>query len=448
LPETDSGIVVLCGQFADGLATPIVGIFTDKTETKFGKRTPWYIAGSILVVICFLLIFQDCFICNDNTPYSFRLIYLCIFPSLFNIAWATVQVSHMSLLPSLTLNKKKKDQMTRLRNGFTFGAQFLFLCLSLACFYFIENGVLQYQILTAITTFLGIISTIVFLINCRENVLSKNIKFYYDSIKLMLIENDEKERRSISVSDFSSSEASDTFKENEVAEEEHVDWKFWMKRIDFWVYMLVYMLVRLAINCSSTMIPFFCDQVYGFHNEDGTTPIEISIVLIIINFSSVIYSLFIEQLILKQFSSKKRRVIVFIIATICISSSCIPLFFIPLSLKNIIYLFAVFMGIGFSAGLSGASSLINDVVGPYGEKGAFVYGCYSFTDKFSCGLALFYLIHISKENTKLLQSFLSFLPPFSIICALICVYLRKSSKSAKKKKDILEDPRLIFESHD
>lgn len=443
LPETDSGIVVLCGQFADAIATPIVGILADKTETKIGKRTPWYVVGTIFLIISFLLIFQDCLICNDSTSKSVELIYLCIFPSVFNIAWATVQVSHMSLLPSLTLNRKKRDQMTRFRNGFTFGAQFLFLCLSLVCFYFIQNGYLQYQVLTAITTFIGLVSSIVFLVLCRESVLSKNIKFYYDSIKMALVEKDD--RISV-ISDFSSSEASESDIKNQSIDEELIDWKFWMKRPDFWFYMLVYMLVRLAINCSSTMIPFFCDHIYNFHNDDETTPIQISIVLIAINLSSVLYSAFIEQIILKQFSSKKRRIIVFIIATVCICSGCIPLFFIPIRLRNMIYVLAVLMGIGFSAGLSGASSLINDVVGPYGEKGAFVYGCYSFTDKFSCGCALFYLIKISKENTFLLQIFLSFLPPFAIICAMICVYIRKSSKSTQKKKDLLEDPRLFFEN--
>jgi len=32
---------LLSGQIADGLATPIVGYFSDKINTRFGKRTPW-----------------------------------------------------------------------------------------------------------------------------------------------------------------------------------------------------------------------------------------------------------------------------------------------------------------------------------------------------------------------------------------------------------------------
>ena len=33
--------VLLWGQIADGLATPLVGVFSDKTNSRLGKRTPW-----------------------------------------------------------------------------------------------------------------------------------------------------------------------------------------------------------------------------------------------------------------------------------------------------------------------------------------------------------------------------------------------------------------------
>jgi len=48
---------MLGGQIFDGIATPVVGILSDKTKTKIGKRTPWYIFGTILVTFTFLPIF-------------------------------------------------------------------------------------------------------------------------------------------------------------------------------------------------------------------------------------------------------------------------------------------------------------------------------------------------------------------------------------------------------
>jgi len=34
--------VLLSGQIADGIATPIVGYYSDKVNTRIGQRTPWY----------------------------------------------------------------------------------------------------------------------------------------------------------------------------------------------------------------------------------------------------------------------------------------------------------------------------------------------------------------------------------------------------------------------
>jgi Na+/melibiose symporter-like transporter len=48
---------ILSGQICDGLATPIVGMLSDRFNTRIGQRKPWYIGGLILVFICFLPLF-------------------------------------------------------------------------------------------------------------------------------------------------------------------------------------------------------------------------------------------------------------------------------------------------------------------------------------------------------------------------------------------------------
>jgi Na+/melibiose symporter-like transporter len=37
LDPSDAGIVLLCGQIADGLATPLIGFASDRTSYKFGR---------------------------------------------------------------------------------------------------------------------------------------------------------------------------------------------------------------------------------------------------------------------------------------------------------------------------------------------------------------------------------------------------------------------------
>ena len=54
-----ASLALLSGQIADGLATNMVGFLIDKTRTRFGKRTPWFIFGTILVIPSFLLTFNS-----------------------------------------------------------------------------------------------------------------------------------------------------------------------------------------------------------------------------------------------------------------------------------------------------------------------------------------------------------------------------------------------------
>jgi hypothetical protein len=53
-----ASIALLSGQIADGVATNVVGLFIDKTNTRIGKKKPWYIAGVLLVVPTFILTFN------------------------------------------------------------------------------------------------------------------------------------------------------------------------------------------------------------------------------------------------------------------------------------------------------------------------------------------------------------------------------------------------------
>lgn len=57
-PELAS-LALLSGQITDGIATNVVGILMDKTHTRIGKRTPWFIFGTLLVIPSFLLTFNS-----------------------------------------------------------------------------------------------------------------------------------------------------------------------------------------------------------------------------------------------------------------------------------------------------------------------------------------------------------------------------------------------------
>ena len=57
LDDTTVASAVLAGQLTDGISTPFIAALSDKFDSPCGKRTPWYIGGTLLVIPAFLGIF-------------------------------------------------------------------------------------------------------------------------------------------------------------------------------------------------------------------------------------------------------------------------------------------------------------------------------------------------------------------------------------------------------
>lgn len=65
LEDVVSGFAMLSAFVVDGITTTFVGLYSDKTDTRCGKRTPWYICGTLLVLPFFLLNFLYPTIANE-----------------------------------------------------------------------------------------------------------------------------------------------------------------------------------------------------------------------------------------------------------------------------------------------------------------------------------------------------------------------------------------------
>jgi hypothetical protein len=94
IPGGSVGLVILAGQIADGLTTPVVGLFSDRCKTRIGSRAPFYILGSIIVLPCFLFLFLGLY---DPLPSGYTdadvpgsmLAFFMAMASIFNVGWAS-----------------------------------------------------------------------------------------------------------------------------------------------------------------------------------------------------------------------------------------------------------------------------------------------------------------------------------------------------------------------
>ena len=135
--SVQSGILLLIGQIADGLATPIVGVEMDKMRYfKFGKRKIWHLGGCIAVVLSFPFIFNLCIGCQDSSDWAL-FIYYVPFIVIFQIGWASTQISHLSLIPELASNTDEKVALNAIR--FAIISTALFNCLGNSFALFLDN---------------------------------------------------------------------------------------------------------------------------------------------------------------------------------------------------------------------------------------------------------------------------------------------------------------------
>lgn len=112
----NAGIFLLVGQIADGLATPIIGIQSDKsTDNRYGKRKTWHLGGTLAVALTFPFIFDLCVYNCANNPRWTLFVYYIPFIVLFQFGWAATQISHLALIPELACNTSEKVSLNAIR---------------------------------------------------------------------------------------------------------------------------------------------------------------------------------------------------------------------------------------------------------------------------------------------------------------------------------------------
>lgn len=114
IPNLYAGLLVLIGQTADGLATPVVGFLCDRTENWYGGRKTWHLIGTVCVAGSFFFFWHECIYCS-NQPVGWQILYFSSFIVVFQFGWAAVQISHLALIPELTPHKNERVLLNAIR---------------------------------------------------------------------------------------------------------------------------------------------------------------------------------------------------------------------------------------------------------------------------------------------------------------------------------------------
>ncbi|KAG2529534.1 hypothetical protein JM16_002023 [Phytophthora kernoviae] len=341
MSPVDSAIVMFCGQIADGVATPLVGVLSDRSAglpvIGLGRRKTWLAGGALLVVLCFFFVFAACA------------------PEWFSTAPSrTVLLVYYSTAAIEPFGVPDAEKFT----------------------------LLAYTSLAV-----GGICTVVFMVGTPEKltVTKEEMQTTAGAITQSPLMADLRDRGPSSLP----FEGSMDVPAVEVVEtsSDHMMWSCWFRVGMFYEVGMVYMCTRLVVNITQVFISFYLIVTLQM------SATSIAIVPLLVYLSGFLATFFLRYL-----NEALGRTGSFALGAGLIVVALVLSYFLTPETAIWIYPFSIVLGMGNSIIMVTSVCLEGDLVGNNIESGAFVYGAMSFTDKISNGIAILF---IQNERQKL-----------------------------------------------
>ena len=421
LSGVEAGAVLFAGQIADGLATPLAGFLSDRGGARWlerfglGRRKFWHLVGTCTVVAAFFLLFGACVACDldgDGVPEASKAATFALAASVFNVGWAFVQVSHMALVPDLTSHEDERVLLNSARYAATIVANLLVFVSMLGLLG--ESGdasqsapslAVAYEKLTLIVLAVGCTASALFLVGTPEHTskppsISSGSGSSGDapagerpptgalgadgtplSFQAAAAAADAPQPHAAAVGGgrltVEVGGSDPQLDVQLVVDDTPMSWHHWLAQPSFWVVAGVYMLTRLATNISQVYLSLYVRQALLM------PPIAIALVPLLVFVASLGAAVG-----MKRLTTSLGWLWAFSVGTAAVALACGGMLLATPHTAWLAYPSALLLGVGVAIVSVLSVSAEADLIGPYTESGAFVYGAISLTDKLSNGVAV------------------------------------------------------------
>jgi GPH family glycoside/pentoside/hexuronide:cation symporter len=117
---------LLVGKIWDAVNDPMIGILSDRTQSRWGRRYPWMILGAVPFGLCFFLQWIVPHFSSDDTVNQWALFgYYTVISILFNSFYTIVNVPYTALTPELTQDYNERTSLNSFRFAFSIGGSIL-----------------------------------------------------------------------------------------------------------------------------------------------------------------------------------------------------------------------------------------------------------------------------------------------------------------------------------
>lgn len=372
LNNVNSGFVVLAGQIADAMATPFVGLQSDRTQNvKYGRRKIWHLVGVVCVAISFPFIFNLCVGKCGNAPEYALMIYYIPFIVIFQFGWASTQISHLSLIPELTSCQQGKVELNAIRY---FATVISNLVVFFVCFVLFElkgdhnenNKDLESSLTKADASKFSILAISVVAIGVFFMIIFH--VFVKEPNRIVGIDSPgDEEQRSLAGGDSSRAFVQKSNKD-------------WFKAPLFYKVGWLYMMTRLIVNVSQVYLAYFVTETLKLSKS------AIAIAPAVVYVTGIFASL-----IAKKLNDSLGLKLTYFFGLCSAFGGSVYFYFMPqlaLKYRSAVYGACALLGMGGSTLLINSLAMISQMIERNTDTSAFVYGSMSLLDKLSNGAAI------------------------------------------------------------
>lgn len=155
-------LVLFIYTFIDAIDNPVYGFLSDRTRTKWGRRRPWLIIGTPLLVLCFILFFNvPSFIESEK---GMLFIYMLLMYILTGTLDSLINANYGALFPELF----KSDGERAKTNGIRQICQLFAMAISIALTPMITEAI-GYRLTSLIYGILALAVMMYCFLGCRES---------------------------------------------------------------------------------------------------------------------------------------------------------------------------------------------------------------------------------------------------------------------------------------
>lgn len=171
-------LVLFIYTFIDAADNPIYGYFSDRTRTKWGRRRPWLIIGSILLALCFIAFYNPPSLVLGNMLFVYFLVTYILTGTLDSL----VNTNYGALFPELFKGDALRASTNAMRQAFQLVAMIVSIALTP-----MVTSMISYPTTALVYGILGAGVIIYSTLGCHENPENQKIEKpqLWDSLKTL-----------------------------------------------------------------------------------------------------------------------------------------------------------------------------------------------------------------------------------------------------------------------